>query len=469
MQVVGHDLRLDIKQPLEVFHACGKRTERLVVLQVPDVVAEERPFPFPQTEGVLQVAAASEDRPAERWVHQEGLRGIPSRPPEKDLASKYHPDDRIVAAGMDRAIMSEEVIGDRPKTRAGLAIFIGDGLLREIPAGHDQGALHRPQQEVVEGGVGEHDPKVAIPGGHLLGDRAVGAFPQEDDGTFRGGKEFGLDCSNFAETPHGLQVWNHDGQGLSLPVLPPSELQDRFILERVAAQVVAADPFDGDDLPLPDPGAEKAERIGHWHLVPSGVGKLQPGPARGAGSGLGMEPAIAGVLILGPTCRAHGEPGHGRPLPVVWDVQDDGEAWTAVGAVEEGITTAAILRVGQLLETVRAGGDIWRDEGGLLLLGLALLDRKGGVVADRLAFGSDALDDGEGRGLGDQRLEEGFQALGFAFHVDHDAGGVVTDRTTQAQATGQTVHEGAEADPLDDSRYRDLPPIPHHDLASTPL
>jgi hypothetical protein len=88
--------------------------------------------------------------------------------------------------------------------------------------------------------------------------------------------------------------------------------------------------------------------------------------------------------------------------------------------------------VGHFPETIWAGGDIRRNEDGLLVLDLALLDCKGGGVADRLPLGGDPLDDGEGRGLGDQRLEEGFQAGRFSFHVDHDAGRVVTDRAAQA-------------------------------------
>ena len=65
VQVVGHDLRVDVEQPAEVLDALGERAQRLGVLQVADVVREERVAPLGQAERVLQLGAAGQDRAGE--------------------------------------------------------------------------------------------------------------------------------------------------------------------------------------------------------------------------------------------------------------------------------------------------------------------------------------------------------------------------------------------------------------------
>jgi hypothetical protein len=65
MQVIGDQLGPDVEQPAIVLDALLEGTEGLVVLQVPDVVAEESVLPPGQAEGVLELPAAGQNMPAE--------------------------------------------------------------------------------------------------------------------------------------------------------------------------------------------------------------------------------------------------------------------------------------------------------------------------------------------------------------------------------------------------------------------
>jgi hypothetical protein len=46
MEVVGHHLGFDVEQPPEVLDALGERAERLVVLQIPDVMGTKARRPL---------------------------------------------------------------------------------------------------------------------------------------------------------------------------------------------------------------------------------------------------------------------------------------------------------------------------------------------------------------------------------------------------------------------------------------
>ena len=49
----------------------------------------------------------------------------------------YH-DDTVIVAGVDIAVMEQEVVGDTIKSPERLIIVLGDGFLSQVPAGHHQ-------------------------------------------------------------------------------------------------------------------------------------------------------------------------------------------------------------------------------------------------------------------------------------------------------------------------------------------
>jgi hypothetical protein len=67
-----------------------------------------------------------------------------------------------------------------------------------------------------------------------------------------------------------------------------------------------------------------------------------------------MEATIQWIFILSPASGTHLERCHGRGRAVVGDISDDREAGAAVGAVDERIAVAAVLRIEQLRQAVAA-------------------------------------------------------------------------------------------------------------------
>ncbi len=94
------------------------------------------------------------------------------------------------------------------------------------------------------------------------------------------------------------------------------------------------------------------------------VGTVEPqvGATGRTGHGLGMEAAIARIVVLGRTGLAQHEAVHGGLRAVVREPACDGEAGAAVGAVDEGVTPAAIGGVEHFGHTIGTHGDIGRHE-----------------------------------------------------------------------------------------------------------
>jgi hypothetical protein len=65
VQVEGYELRLHVEEPAVVLDPLPERSQGLVVLQVPDVVAEEDVALLGHAERVLELAPAGHGVPAE--------------------------------------------------------------------------------------------------------------------------------------------------------------------------------------------------------------------------------------------------------------------------------------------------------------------------------------------------------------------------------------------------------------------
>ena len=160
--------------------------------------------------------------------------------------------------------------------------------------------------------------------------------------------------------------------------------------------------------------------------------------------------------------RAHiSKPAIVVSAPVVGDAAHDREPRAAVGAVDERIAVAAVRRVEQLGQAVRAGRGVGRDQ----RLGLARAgagsDLEAGLAPRPSSFGRDALDRGQRRRLGGQALEEARDRLRRPLHLEQDAALVVEDEAAEAQLGGEPVDVGPEPDPLHralDARRDPAPP-----------
>jgi len=68
---------------------------------------------------------------------------------------------------------------------------------------------------------------------------------------------------------------------------------------------------------------------------------------------------LASAVLL--ARRAHGEHGHRSARPVVRDITHNSEARAAIGAVDEGIAVASVLRIQQLAQAIIADSNIRRN------------------------------------------------------------------------------------------------------------
>src|SRR5690606_30479027 len=98
-------------------------------------------------------------------------------------------------------------------------------------------------------------------------------------------------------------------------------------------------------------------------VIRAGFGVVQAWAAVGAGDGLGVETAVGGIVVFAGAALAHRESGHGGTGPVVGQRGDDGEAGTAVGAVDERVPVPAVGGIAQFGLARGAEGDVRGGEG----------------------------------------------------------------------------------------------------------
>ena len=154
------------------------------ILQVSNVLAHDRVVPLGQAEGVLQLSSAGQKF---RQIHlqPDGLRRIPSGPPQDTRLPFEGADHRIIHAHEDIAIVQQAPVGDRRKKFQGSLIGDNDRLLAEIAAGHHEGIVRRTvEQQMMQGGVREHHAQGPISGRDGGGNVRVFAR-QHDDGMRR--------------------------------------------------------------------------------------------------------------------------------------------------------------------------------------------------------------------------------------------------------------------------------------------
>ena len=179
--------------------------------------------------------------------------------------------------------------------------------------------------------------------------------------------------------------------------------------------------------------------------------QVQPRPTDEAGVRLRVEAPVGRVAVLGGALGAHREVAHGRHRPVVGHVGDDREARPAVGAVDERVAVAPVTGGEQLGEAVRARRDVGRDERHRAFLGVGLSDLERREPFRFDVLGHHRLDHRHRRcALAEQRWECG-DRLGVALDNAVDPVRCVEHPARQTLFDGQVVHEGAEANALDDA------------------
>jgi ELWxxDGT repeat protein len=353
------------------------------------------------------------------------------------------PDNGVLAAAVDRAVVGEEDVGDPSEALAGLAVLGGDRLVRAIAGGHHQRAAEVRAEEVVERRVREHHAEPLGARCHRPSDGRGVAPSDQNDGCRRPGQEFPL---AIIEVGDRLRIAGHHGQRLRLPVLALAKPGDGGLIGRVAGEVIAAEALDCDDRAA----AEQVDDILQRHR--------QPRTAVRTGDRLGVEAAVDRVLVLGAAGLAHLEARHRRVGAVVRRPKRDRQAGAAVGAVDEGVAVATVGRVPELAQALFAGGDIRGYQRAGRVAG-ARLDPELALAARRDLRRGDLLDRGVRRSVLDELALEQPEHDGVALNLHDHAPPVVEREAAELPAGGEPVDEGPEADPLHDAADDDPPPL----------
>ena len=90
--------------------------------------------------------------------------------------SGHDPDDGVVDAGVDAAVVMDEGIGDALQALLGFGVIDDDGFFADVAAGHDEYGFNVPaltqdaEKEVMHRGTGKHDASGGIAGGDDFGE-----------------------------------------------------------------------------------------------------------------------------------------------------------------------------------------------------------------------------------------------------------------------------------------------------------
>ncbi len=172
VQVVRDHLGRDGEQPLEVLDAVGERPQRLVVLEVADVMADPGARALGHAEGVLELGAAGQDRatrPASGSDRPAGTyprerRSISGAAAAGALTTRT--TESSVRVWIGRSCTSSRSAMP-PSRLERVRVAVGDRLVRDVAAGHHERAPRRlgiGEQQVVERRVGQHHAELGRAG-----------------------------------------------------------------------------------------------------------------------------------------------------------------------------------------------------------------------------------------------------------------------------------------------------------------
>ena len=169
--------------------------------------------------------------------------------------------------------------------------------------------------------------------------------PEQNDGVGMGMKQrtlLGIDC---AISFHRWQVGHHHSEWFFAASLSPAQFLHCGWIRCITGQMESTDALTAIMPPLRTRSRSGFQSILAVHLLARKRQIMNVRAACGAGNRLSMEAAIPGIEVFLSAFAAHGEPCHCREWSVVRKVANNGEAWTALCAVDERVAVPSILRV----------------------------------------------------------------------------------------------------------------------------
>ena len=226
VKIVGDDLGVYAEEPLGALDGLLERANGVEALEVADVRAEVGGVADTDTEGVLEMSAAGQDRPFERLPHRYPPGHVAAGPPKDDGPSGQNARDRVVRGRFDLPVVQEEEVGDASELLERVAVAVSDGLVGEIARGHHQRSTHLGEEQVMQGGVRQDQAHERVAGRDAGGDGASrrGAAPGRSAArSRRGGPGRPREQRDLVR---GREIADHHREGLLVALLPPAQLRD---------------------------------------------------------------------------------------------------------------------------------------------------------------------------------------------------------------------------------------------------
>jgi hypothetical protein len=156
--------------------------------------------------------------------------------------------------------------------------------------------------------------------------------------------------------------------------------------------------------------------------------------------------------------------------PVVRDIIDNGQAGTAVGAVDERIAVTAVPGIKELSEAVRTGGCVGGDVD--RSLPPPLVDTRDDTK-DLLPTGSHFFafptgDPGQWGKIGRHFVRKTIHYIPWPFDLDQNPIMTVLDPASKASLCSETIKKGAKTDALNDAE-KAVTPAPNHLPEKAPI
>ena len=184
MKIVGDESRHDREGPLEVLDALAVGGERRDVLEVADVMRDPGVRSARDAERGLLLGTARQQRARGVDRQPQRVRHVAARPAQQQwppgVADPHGADHRVVGAGLDRAVVHAEQVGDLVQPSESIVVAVGDRLVGDVGAGHHQRVTGEVrQQQVVQRRVRQHHAELRGAGRHGAGHaaRRHGAAP----------------------------------------------------------------------------------------------------------------------------------------------------------------------------------------------------------------------------------------------------------------------------------------------------
>ena len=134
VQVVGDELGVDAEEPLVERSRGLEGLERLGVLHVADVLADERVAAREQRERVLLLGAGGQDVGVGLEGQRERERRVAAAAAHRLDEAVDHAHDRVVVAREDRAVVEQERVGDACARRSSAsALSVAMGSSERLP------------------------------------------------------------------------------------------------------------------------------------------------------------------------------------------------------------------------------------------------------------------------------------------------------------------------------------------------